>query len=179
MKSRRDLSLSPCRTADGGVRSRIRRTPRRAQEACRFPGRAVTITLLPHTDMPRAQAMNAQSDDATYCWPQDYVLMDAGRLRVHRTYVDHFTDRGWTRFADVYDDASWTVRRHVDQKNLSDRDNCSGTLPRPGGGPDVQVFAKRHHTRRNAQDQTFLAPGMVEAEAVGRGKKSSEVGFVL
>lgn len=96
-------------------------------------------------------------------WPDDYCQLDGGRLFVRRDFADIFIARGWDQCEKIMCSTECTVVRTIEQ-----RDNCLVGLPAPDGGT-VRAYLKRHWTTvKGDADDTFMSPGMEEAEAVGR-----------
>lgn len=92
-------------------------------------------------------------------WPDDYCVLDEGRLFVRKDYQPVLCDRGWDRCAGVMQSLDCTVVRRVEE-----RDNCLVELPNPRGGI-VRAYLKRHWTTRL---HSALSPGLEEAAAVAR-----------
>jgi hypothetical protein len=92
-------------------------------------------------------------------WPDDYCVLDEGRLYVRKDYQPVLSDRGWDRCDGVMQSLDCTVVRRVEQ-----RDNCLVELPNPRGGI-TRAYLKRHWT---TQSGSAPSPGLEEAAAVGR-----------
>lgn len=102
-------------------------------------------------------------------WPDDFVALDRGRLRIRADCVEVFRGRGWDTLDAIMNGTNVRVVRHVAQ-----RDNCEVDLPAPDGAGVIRGYLKRHWSDcfgewcgRLVQRRRWLPPGLAEAEAVG------------
>lgn len=72
-------------------------------------------------------------------WPDEFVALDDGRLRVHPSLLGHFCARGWNTLEDVLKDSDVSVTEERDV-----RDNCTVKLHNEASTDEVRVFLKRH-----------------------------------
>lgn len=104
--------------------------------------------------------------DGGWQWPDDYVALDHGALRVRPDCVDAFQQYGWTALDTVMNSDQVRVVR-----TRNARDNCIVNIDTDNG--PVRGYLKRHRVRtpedwrrergvRRAADN----PGMAEADAV-------------
>lgn len=88
-------------------------------------------------------------------WPDGFVELDEGRLKVHPALVSHFQARGWQTLDDVLRDSDVSVTEERDV-----RDNCTVTLQNESSTDTIRVFLKRH------RNPDRLHEACAEADAV-------------
>lgn len=102
-------------------------------------------------------------------WPDDYVPLDGGRMRVRSDLVPTFESWGWTTLRAVMETERCQVMRRV-----GERENCRLDLPLPGqpGPSSLRAHLKRHWSRGPAgwlaarlSGRRWVPPGLAEAEA--------------
>ena len=105
-------------------------------------------------------------------WPDDYVSLGGGHLRVRRDYVSIFRRRGWNDLAALLGDDSEIELVRTVTGSVAERDNCRVRLPLPSGEEGV-AYLKRHRVRarfgplvRWVTGRMPAAPGIDEADAV-------------
>lgn len=94
-------------------------------------------------------------------WPDGFVSLDGGSLRVHPDCVDAFATRGWDTLGAVMRDD--TVERF---RGRAFRDNCRLTLATAAG--PVEAYLKRHRidsARLHRSECRALPAGQSPAEA--------------
>lgn len=94
-------------------------------------------------------------------WPDGFVELDEGRLKVHPNLVSHFRARGWHTLDDVLQDSNVSV---TEERDI--RDNCTVTLPNEESTGKVRVYLKRH------RDQGRPHEAHTEADAVERCRRA-------
>jgi hypothetical protein len=121
------------------------------------------VSSVSTTDQPEEAELQPAS--AGWVWPDDYVPLDADRLRVRPDFVPVFHARGWTSAVAVLSDPRIKCWRR-----LPDRDNCVVELPRSTDERLVRAHCKRHRTRRSWLSRLLAipSPGIAEANVVGR-----------
>jgi hypothetical protein len=90
-------------------------------------------------------------------WPDGFVELDEGRLKVHPDLVSHFRARGWHTLDDVLRDSDVSV---TEERDI--RDNCTVALHNEASTDQVRVYLKRH------RDQERPHEASAEADAVER-----------
>jgi hypothetical protein len=94
-------------------------------------------------------------------WPEGFVELDEGRLKVHPDLVSHFRTRGWNTLDDVLRDSDVSV---TEERDI--RDNCTVALQNETSTDPVRVYLKRH------RDQGRPHEAHAEADAVERCRKA-------
>lgn len=94
-------------------------------------------------------------------WPDDFVDLDDGRLKVHPDLISHFRARGWHTLDNVLQDSDVSV---TEERDI--RDNCTVTLQNEESTGTVRVYLKRH------RDQGRPHEAHSEADAVERCRRA-------
>lgn len=94
-------------------------------------------------------------------WPDDFVDLDDGRLKVHPDLISHFRARGWHTLDNVLQDSDVSV---TEERDI--RDNCTVTLKNEESTGTVRVYLKRH------RDQGRPHEALSEADAVERCRRA-------
>jgi heptose I phosphotransferase len=94
-------------------------------------------------------------------WPDGFVELDEGRLKVHPDLVSHFRIRGWYTLDDVLRDSDVSV---TEERDI--RDNCTVELRNEESTDPVRVYLKRH------RDQGRPHEASAEADAVEGCRKA-------
>ena len=101
-------------------------------------------------------------------WPEGFVELDEGRLKVHPGLLSHFRARGWHTLDDVLRDSNVSV---TEERDI--RDNCTVAMQNEESADLVRVYLKRHRDHQQPHE------AVAEADAVETCRKAGVACMII